>query len=192
MINRRSAVFLDRDGTVNKEVHYLSDPGQLELLPTVAETIAKLNSAEIAVVVITNQAGIARGYFSESRLGEIHVRLKELLAPHGARVDGIYYCPHHPAEGVGDYGISCNCRKPLPGMLLQAAEDLNLDLNRSLMVGDRTSDLEAGFAAGCETALVRTGYGESASETIDLASLRGIGVFATLAEAVDAWQVSNV
>lgn len=187
-MTKRSAVFLDRDGTVNKEVHYLSDPDQLELLPTVAQTIAQLNSAEIAVVVVTNQAGVARGYFPESRLDAVHIRLKEMLNAFNARVDGIYYCPHHPVEGLGEYRLACECRKPLPGMLSQAARDLDLDLTRSLMIGDRDSDLQAGFNAGCQTALVRTGYGEATSKTLDLQSVRGLGVFSTVAEAVEAWQ----
>ena len=185
---RRPAVFFDRDGTVNQEVHYLSDPEQLELLPTVAQTISTLNSAEIAVVVITNQAGVARGYFPESRLEAIHARLQEMLNSHQARIDGFYYCPHHPTEGLGDYRTTCECRKPMPGMLMRAANDLGLDLERSLMIGDRESDLDAGFRAGCRTALVLTGYGEEASKSVDLRQFRGIGAFSTVADAVNAWQ----
>jgi D-glycero-D-manno-heptose 1,7-bisphosphate phosphatase len=156
-------VFLDRDGTVNVEVHYLSEPRQLELLPTVAETISTLNAQGIAVVVVTNQAGVARGYFPEHRLEEIHQRLKQILAEQNAKIDGVYYCPHHPTAGLGKYQMQCDCRKPMPGMLQQAARELNLDLSRSLMIGDRDSDLEAGANAGCQTALVRTGYGEVTS-----------------------------
>ena len=184
---KRRAVFLDRDGTVNVEVHYLSQPEQLELLPTVAETIASLNANDIAVVVITNQAGIARGYFPEARLGPIHERLRQLLAEHGATVDGIYYCPHHPTAGLGKYHTNCDCRKPMPGMLNTAAKELSLDLSQSLMIGDRESDLEAGAKAGCQSALVRTGYGEVTSAAINLSKVRGIGIFASVAEAVDAW-----
>ena len=183
----RPAVFLDRDGTVNVEVHYLSEPRQLELLPTVAETISTLNAQGIAVVVVTNQAGVARGYFPEHRLDEIHQRLKQILAEQNAKIDGVYYCPHHPTAGLGKYQKQCDCRKPMPGMLQQAARELNLDLSRSLMIGDRDSDLEAGANAGCLTALVRTGYGEVTSAAIDLTAVRAIGVFATVAEAVQAW-----
>ena len=183
----RPAVFLDRDGTVNVEINYLSQPEQLELLPTVADTIAMLNSRRIAVVVVTNQAGIARGYFPEHRLDAVHLQLGRLLAEQNAKLDGIYYCPHHPTAGLGVYKSVCECRKPMPGMLIRAAQELGLDLSRSLMIGDRESDLQAGASAGCETALVRTGYGEETSATIDLTKLRGIGVFHTMADAVQAW-----
>lgn len=183
----RPAVFLDRDGTINVEVHYLSHPDQLELLPTVAETIGMLNGRGIAVVVITNQAGIARGYFPEHQLNEIHQRLFELLGDHNATLDGVYFCPHHPTEGLGDYRIDCECRKPLPGMLMRASADLGIDLERSLMIGDRESDLQAGASAGCKTALVLTGYGLETKALIDLEKVRGLGAFPTVADAVDAW-----
>ena len=183
----RRAVFLDRDGTVNEEVHFLSQPDQIELLPTVASTISKLNQSGIAIVVVTNQSGVARGYIPEKQLDVIHTRLSHLLAEQNALIDGIYYCPHHPTEGIGQYHVDCDCRKPMPGMLLRAARELNLDLTRSLMIGDRISDLEAGANAGCQTALVRTGYGQVASVTINLPSVRGIGVFSTVEEAVTAW-----
>ena len=183
----RPAVFLDRDGTVNVEVHYLSQPEQLELLPTVAETISMLNTRGIAVVVVTNQAGIARGYFPEHRLATIHQQLQRLLNSQNAVVDGVYYCPHHPSAGLGDYGIDCGCRKPKPGMLIRAASELQIDLGRSLMVGDRESDLQAGADAGCQTALVRTGYGEETSVSIKLDRVRGIGIFHTVADAVSFW-----
>ncbi len=184
---QRSAVFLDRDGTVNVEVHYLSQPEQLELLPTVAETIAMLNSRGIAVVVVTNQAGIARGYFPEHRLLAVHQQLHRLLAEQNAILDGVYYCPHHPTAGLGAYRVTCECRKPMPGMLTRAASELGLDLARSLMIGDRDSDLQAGANAGCLTALVRTGYGQETSVAIDLNKVRGLGVFHTVADAVQSW-----
>ena len=181
------AVFLDRDGTVNVEVNYLSQPEHLQLLPTVAETIAELNVQGIAVVIVTNQAGVARGYFPEHRLQAIHQRLRDLLAEQRASVTAIYYCPHHPSAGLGQYRTVCQCRKPLPGMLQQAAAEHGIDCSRSLMIGDRESDLQAGAAAGCATALVRTGYGEETNATIDFTKVRGLGVFPTLADAVHAW-----
>jgi len=189
---RRPAVFLDRDGTVNVEVHYLSQPEDLVLLPSVAETIALLNSRNIAVVIVTNQAGVARGYFPEHRLIDIHKRLDEMLAAEGAHVDGIYYCPHHPTSGLGAYKTVCECRKPLPGMLIQAARDLNLDLSRSLMIGDRDSDLEAGANAGCQTALVLTGYGKETSAAIDLTKRNAIGIFLSVTEAVQDWLSKSI
>ena len=133
----RPALFLDRDGTINVEVHYLSQPEQLELLPTVAKTISAVNALGIAVVIVTNQAGIARGYFPEHRLLAIHERLQRMLSEQNARIDRIYFCPHHPTAGQGPYKAVCECRKPLSGMLRQAASELGIDLNRSLMVGDR-------------------------------------------------------
>lgn len=183
----RRAVFLDRDGTLNEEVHYLSQPEQLNLLPTAAETIAMLNQREIAVVVITNQAGIARGIFTEQHLQIIHDRLTQMLAAFNAKLDGIYYCPHHPTAGIGEYLTVCHCRKPMPGMLIQAAQELNLDLSQSLMIGDRDIDLQAGANAGCKTALVRTGYGRDTSQTIQLTECQGIGVFDSVADAVQCW-----
>jgi len=184
-------VFLDRDGTVIEEKHYLSRPEDVVLLPTVGQTIARLNSQGIAVVVVTNQAGIARGYFPESRLAEIHARLDELLAQEGAVINRYDYCPHHPVEGLGEYRIDCECRKPKPGMLTRSASPLKIDLSRSLMVGDRLGDLQAGANAGCHSALVRTGYGTSMELDFDPVALRFLGAFATLGDAVDKWNNIN-
>jgi D-glycero-D-manno-heptose 1,7-bisphosphate phosphatase len=155
----REAVFLDRDGTLIEEVHYLAAPEQVRLLPGAADAVRQLNAAGALVVVVTNQAGVARGYFPERRVVEVHERLTALLAEHGARIDGYFYCPHHPTEGVGAYRVACACRKPKPGMLLTAARELDIDLARSWMIGDKPGDAEAGSAAGCRTILVRTGHG---------------------------------
>lgn len=156
----RPAVLIDRDGTLNVNVHHLRRVADLQLIAGAGEAVARLNAAGYPVVVITNQSAVARGLLSEGYLNEIHVALKQLLLPLHAHVDGIYYCPHHPEEGVGMYRTVCACRKPAPGMLLQAAMEHDLDLTRSIMVGDNISDLEAGWAAGCQSALVKTGYGE--------------------------------
>ncbi len=158
-------VFLDRDGTINEEVNYLSHPKQLRLIAGAAAAIKLLNQAEFKVVVVTNQAGIARGYFTEQTVREIHQALERMLGEQGAAVDAIYYCPHHPAAGIGVYRQECNCRKPNPGMLERAARELNIDLGESFVVGDKISDLEAGLAVGCRNILVQTGYGlESTNE----------------------------
>lgn len=183
----RPGLFLDRDGTLIEEKHYLSRPEDVELLPTVGETIARMNALGIPVAVVTNQAGIARGYFPESQIAKVHARLDELLAEFGARIDRYEYCPHHPVEGLGDYRIDCDCRKPKPGMLTRSAAALQIDLPRSLMVGDRMGDLEAGANAGCHSSLVRTGYGSSISIDFDHESLRFLGAFQTLKEAVETW-----
>jgi len=183
----RPGVFLDRDGTVIEERNYLSRPEDVVLLPTAGETIARLNSLGIAVAVVTNQAGIARGYFPESQIAVVHARLDELLAEFGAKIDGYKYCPHHPLAGLGEYRIDCDCRKPKPGMLIRSAAALKIDLTRSLMVGDRLGDLQAGATAGCQSALVRTGYGASEPLDFDSETLRFLGVFSSLRDAVDAW-----
>lgn len=141
------AVFVDRDGTICFDKHYLADPNGLELVPTVAEGIKKLNDAGIPVVVVTNQSGIARGYFTPERLDEIHDRLREALAVRGARIDDIFYCPHLPDAG-------CPCRKPAPGMLLQAMEKHGFDLKRSFVIGDRMMDVELAHAVGAIGILV--------------------------------------
>ncbi len=156
---RNRAVFLDRDGTINEEIHHLSHVDQFRLLPNASEAIKSFNTARYKVVVITNQSVIARGIISEETLEEIHESMIEMLRKEGALVDAIYYCPHHPTAGAGSLRINCDCRKPQPGMLLQAAEELNISLKDSFMIGDKLSDLVSGQAAGCRTALVRTGYG---------------------------------
>jgi len=129
------AVFVDRDGTVCFDKHYLSDPNGIELIPTVAEGVKKMNEAKIPVILVTNQSGIGRGYFTERTLGGIHTRLKEILRESSAEVDDIFHCPHLPNSG-------CTCRKPEPGMLLQAKKKHGLDLSKSFVVGDRMMDVE--------------------------------------------------
>ncbi len=141
------AVFLDRDGLICRDVHYLRRPEDFELLPGAAEGIRRLNGLGVRVIVATNQSGIARGYFTEEDLRRIHERMERELGERGARVDAIYYCPHHPDEG-------CSCRKPRTGMLERAARDFGLDLRRCFIVGDRKLDLEAGKNAGCTKILV--------------------------------------
>lgn len=155
----RAAVFLDRDGTVNEEVGYLSDLSRLRLLPGTAAAIRMLNEAGLAVVLVTNQSGVARGYFPESFVHDTHELLTRMLADDGARLDGIYYCPHHPTAGEPPYRQECGCRKPETGLLDRAARELGLDLHASFMVGDKWSDVELGQRAGCRSILVRTGFG---------------------------------
>ena len=153
------AVFLDRDGVINIEVEYLRHPSQLQLLPGAAQAIAQLNAWHIPVIVVTNQAGIARGYFDEAQLVEIHRALDQLLDLSQAHIDAYYFCPHHPSAGFGEYKTDCSCRKPKPGLLIAAATHFNLDLAKCILVGDKATDIQAGQAAGCQTVLVQTGYG---------------------------------
>ena len=155
----RPAVFIDRDGTLTDEVGYVNHPARLTLLPRSAEAIRRLNAAGVAAVVVTNQAGIARGYFSEDVLDKVHDALHAQLAVAGARLDGLYACIHHPTEGRPPYRAACECRKPKPGLLRRAADELGLDLQRSVMVGDKASDLAPGRAVGAAAVLVLTGYG---------------------------------
>jgi D-glycero-D-manno-heptose 1,7-bisphosphate phosphatase len=165
MLNR--GVFLDRDGTINEEVNYLRHPDQLRLIVGAAEAIKRLNEAGFKIVICTNQAGVARGYFSEPALQQIHLELIKMLRAQDAHVDAIYYCPHHPTAGIGVYKTDCNCRKPKPGLLQKAARELDIDLRQSFVVGDKPADLRAGDAVGCRTILVRTGYGfESEKELV--------------------------
>ena len=159
------AVFLDRDGTINEEVNYLGDPAHLKLTPDAAKAIYLLNSHNIPVIVVTNQAGIARGYFTETQMHLVHQALDLMIAVENAKIDAYYFCPHHPTAGIGDYKITCTCRKPHPGMLYQAAQDLQLDLSKSYLVGDKLTDIQAGNLAGCQTILVETGYGKEESKT---------------------------
>jgi D-glycero-D-manno-heptose 1,7-bisphosphate phosphatase len=177
----RPALFLDRDGVINEEVEYLSDPARVALLPGAAGAIAAINAAGIPVVVVTNQSGIARGLYDAAAFAAVTARLGELLAAAGARLDATYHCPHHPAGVVPTLAIACRCRKPAPGMLLDAARDLDLDLARAVVVGDKPSDLAAARAVGAAAVLVRTGYGATTER--GLAAAACDAVFADLAAA---------
>ncbi len=181
----RPALFLDRDGVIIEEVDYLSQPSQVSLIPGAAEAIALANQQKIPVVVATNQAGVARGYFPEANVPLVHAHLDQLLTSHGAHIDRYYYCPHHPSEGVGSYAVACTCRKPLPGMLLQAATDLGLDLEASYLVGDKVSDLQAALNAGCRAILVQTGYGREHAQLLKQHGLTGMELARDLAHAVE-------
>ena len=137
----------------------MNHPSRLRLLPRSGQAVRRLNEAGIAAVVATNQAGIARGYFSEEVMDAVHERLVEALKDEGAHLDGLYVCPHHPTEGAPPFRADCDCRKPKPGLLLRAARDLDLDLDDSYMVGDKASDLQVAPAVGARAVLVLTGYG---------------------------------
>lgn len=189
-IRRARAVFLDRDGTINREVDYLRRVEDLEILPGAAEGVRLLNRAGFKVVVVTNQSGIARGLLDPGRLMQIHQEIQRRLSEKGAAIDAWYYCPHHPEAGPGGkrgpYTKVCRCRKPAPGMIEQAARDLDLDLSSSFMVGDSLRDLETAWASGVRAVLVRTGYG---SDT--LARLRQAGGKAPDFVAEDLLEAAN-
>ena len=155
----RPAVFIDRDGTLTEEVGYVNHPSRLRLLPRSAEAIRCLNQAGVPAVVVTNQAGIARGYFSPEVLDAVNRELLAQLKEGGAHLDGLYVCTHHPSVGEPPYRADCSCRKPKPGLLVRAATDLGLDLSASVMVGDKASDIELAPQVGATSILVLTGYG---------------------------------
>jgi D-glycero-D-manno-heptose 1,7-bisphosphate phosphatase len=155
----RRAVFLDRDGTINVEKDYLYRVDEFEFIPGAPAAIGRLKAAGFLVIVVTNQAGVARGYYDEQAVAVLHAHIQAQLTVSGAAVDGFYLCPHHPTEGLGHYRVHCDCRKGAPGMLLQAAREHGISLTDSFMVGDKVADIEAGVAAGCQPILVRTGYG---------------------------------
>ena len=158
---KQKAIFLDRDGTINKYVGFLRDIDEFELLPGVAEAIGKINRSGYLAIVVTNQPVIARGEVGWEELQEIHNKMETLLGLEGVYLDGIYFCPHHPHKGyegeIPELKFDCDCRKPKPGMLLKAAEDFNIDLSQSWMIGDGENDIKAGEVAGCKTALIGEG-----------------------------------
>lgn len=157
---KRKACFIDRDGVLIEEKNYLSDPANVMLIPGAVEAVKKLHAAGYLVIMISNQAGIAKGYFKPEDLQAVETKLDELLSLEGIALDGKYHCYHHPQGGVPEYTKVCECRKPAPGMLLRAVADFDLDPAECFMIGDRTSDLEAGFNAGCgAVAQVYTGHG---------------------------------
>jgi len=156
---RRPAVFLDRDGTLNEEIGYVNHPSRFQVYPWAVEAVTLLNQAGFATVVLTNQSGVARGYFDESLVQELNAKLEEELTRGGARLDGIYYCPHHPEGRVQAYRQQCACRKPQTGMLDRAVEELHLSREGSYVVGDRFVDMELAHRAGLPCIFLLSGYG---------------------------------
>jgi D-glycero-D-manno-heptose 1,7-bisphosphate phosphatase len=154
-----AAIFLDRDGTVCEEVGYLSDENKLRLIPGASKAINMANQAGWKVIIVSNQSGIARGYMDSDTVDRINRRLIKLLGQEGARLDGIYYCPHHP-QGLSPYNIQCDCRKPGAGLLRKAARDHQLALDKSVMIGDKYSDVDTAIRLNIPGILVRTGFGE--------------------------------
>lgn len=156
---KRPAVFIDRDGTISEEVGYVNHPSRFRLFPYAASAIKLLNDQGWLAIVITNQAGVARGYFSESMIATVHDNLMRELRDQDARVDAIYYCAHHPTVGEPPYRLECDCRKPKPGLITRAAEDQEIALEQSWMIGDRYGDIELARNAGVRSAFVLSGYG---------------------------------
>jgi histidinol-phosphate phosphatase family protein len=151
------AVFLDRDGTMNRDVPYCRRPEDFELFPDTARAIKLLNESGYKVIIITNQSGVARGYFTKETLARIHQKMRDQLAEKGAHIDGLYYCPHHPDD-------NCDCRKPKPKMVLQAVQEHDVDLKRSFVVGDKPLDIQLGQNVGCRTVLIPSDPGGAGPE----------------------------
>ena len=158
-MKKNTAVFLDRDGTINEEVGYLDSIDKLKLFANAAESIRIINESGMKAVVITNQSGVAKGYFTEEFVRTVHERIQEILRGKGAFIDAFYYCPHHHSEGIGHYLQACACRKPEAGMLIQASKELAIDLRHSYTVGDMLKDIQVARAVGAKGILVKTGYG---------------------------------
>ena len=155
----KSAAFIDRDGTISEEIGYVNHPSRFRLFEYSSEAIRKLKDAGWLAIVVTNQAGVARGYFSEDVITEVHNRLNKELAQQNARLDAIYYCAHHPSVGEPPYRLDCDCRKPKAGLIKRASADFDIDLRTSWMIGDRYSDIELAHNAGLRSAFVLSGYG---------------------------------
>ncbi len=164
MSGKRRAVFIDRDGTISEEVGYINHVTRYRVFPFAAEAVRVLHEAGWLAILVTNQAGVARGYFKEELVGEVHGLLARELEREGARLDAVYYCPHHPSVGEPPYRQDCDCRKPRPGLIHRAASEFGLDLSACWMVGDRYGDTELARNAGVRSALVLTGYGRGELE----------------------------
>ena len=182
----RPAIFLDRDGTLSHEVGYVNHPSRFRLYPWSVDAVRAINDAGWLAVLVTNQAGVARGYFPEVVVKEVIRRLEDSMAAGGARLDGLYVCLHHPTLGEPPYRKDCDCRKPRPGMLKKAEAELGADLSRSWVVGDRRSDLQLAWSVGARGALVQTGYGRGELEYLSPGWERGPDlVAANTLEAVE-------
>jgi D-glycero-D-manno-heptose 1,7-bisphosphate phosphatase len=155
----KRAVFIDRDGTISEEVGYINHPSRFRLFPYSAQAIKELNDSGWLAVVVTNQAGVARGYFSEELITIVHEKMQLELEKESARLDAIYYCAHHPTVGEPPYRADCDCRKPRTGLITRASAELDIDLSESWMIGDRYSDIELARHAGIRSAFVLSGYG---------------------------------
>ncbi|AYD41396.1 D-glycero-beta-D-manno-heptose 1,7-bisphosphate 7-phosphatase [Clostridium fermenticellae] len=153
------AVFLDRDGTINVEKNYLYKIKDFEFINGAPEAIKILNDNKYKVIVITNQAGVARGYYTENDIKILHSYIQSQLRKYNAHIDAFYYCPHHPTAGIGEYRIDCECRKPKNGLFKKAIKDFNIDVHESFALGDKVSDLKPALELGIKSILLKTGYG---------------------------------
>ena len=184
------AVFLDRDGTLIEEVGYLDRPDRVQLYPWSVAAIRALNRAGVRVVMITNQSGVARGFFTEAVVERVHAHIADLLAAGGAHLDAYYYCPHHPDGRIPGFARACDCRKPGRALVDRAVDEFNIDLDRSFAVGDRWFDIGLAHTVGAQGILVRTGYGER-EERLAPEGLTADAVVNNLVEAA-SWILENL
>ncbi len=168
----KGAVFLDRDGTISEEVGYITNLNQFQLMTKSAEAVKLMNERGLKVILITNQAGVAKGYFPEEMVNRVHKKMEKTLSDQGAFLDAIYYCPHHPEGVVETYRKKCECRKPASGLLRQASEEHGIDISSSYMVGDKMVDVECAHQIGVKGVLVLTGYGKDELKKIEGARIR--------------------
>jgi len=181
---KNRAVFLDRDGTINVDVGYPSRVEQIEIYSSSFEAVRRIKAAGFLAVIVTNQSGVGRGFLTEADLANIHGYVRSEFAARGIRLDGIYYCPHYDLSSEPEYRKNCSCRKPEPGLALRAAADLDIDLRRSYMVGDKVEDVLFGIAIGATPVLVRTGYGAASEKSLAGMDIRIGAVADDLLEAV--------
>jgi D-glycero-D-manno-heptose 1,7-bisphosphate phosphatase len=167
-MKKNAAIFLDRDGTINEEAGYLDSEAKLMILPAAFEAVRLINASGFKAVVVSNQAGVAKGLFDEEFVRFINGRIQAAMVEKGGVIDRFYFCPHHPSEGFDPYRVLCDCRKPEPGLLLQAAADLDIDLTRSYMIGDHLRDVETAHRVGARGILVRTGHGADQLQNAEL------------------------
>jgi D-glycero-D-manno-heptose 1,7-bisphosphate phosphatase len=182
---KKKAVFLDRDGTINRDVGYPNSFSVIEIYPYSFDAVRKLNEAGFLVVIVTNQSGIGRGLILEKNLHDIHKKIKESFAQHNAHFDGIYYCPHYLFSPNPEYKDDCQCRKPNPGMALKAAKDLNIDIEKSYMVGDKVEDILFGLNVQVKPILCLTGFGKESLPKLKEKEIKPVYVAKTLLDAVD-------
>jgi len=182
---KKRAVFLDRDGTINRDVGYPNSYGMVEIYPYSFDAVRKINMAGFLAVIVTNQSGIGRGFIEEKNLQDIHRRLCLAFAKRKARFDGIYYCPHYAQSEIPEYKKDCSCRKPNPGMARQAVRDLNIDTKKSYMIGDKVEDIQFGMNINATPILLLTGYGQKSLPKLREKGIEPSHVAETLIDAVD-------
>jgi D-glycero-D-manno-heptose 1,7-bisphosphate phosphatase len=182
---KRRAVFLDRDGTINKDVGYPNSYDMIDIFPYSFEAVKKINQAGFLAVIVTNQSGIGRGYIEEKNLHDLHRKMGGIFGQHGAHFDGIYHCPHYKDAENPEYRGECSCRKPKPGMALQAAQDLEIDLTQSYMIGDKEEDILFGNNCQASSILVLTGFGTKTLPKLQEKGIEPAYVANTLDDAIE-------